>query len=242
MSANYLTTSANYDQLQTTAVKTSQDLHTHYQHHEHGTMYAESIGGTFKFVHHDKNKVESRVVTVLVYLTDLTGEGYTIFPCFGERGGPPADVELCESLKEAFRNGKRILTKGALFDKVKLWCDAPPMRACPEQNCGPGRGMLRVEPRAGRAAVFPSSLPDGLPDVSTWHAGCPTQPNHKKYTLQFFRELPRVYGEWDYDPGSMKVPSWRPMGPDGKLSRSQRVRNKSESAMLMDPGFPGVFG
>ena len=62
-------------------------------------------GGTFKFVHHDKNKAESRVVTVLVYLTTLPGEGQTIFPCFGEQGGPSAEPDICVELKQAFHEG-----------------------------------------------------------------------------------------------------------------------------------------
>jgi hypothetical protein len=52
--------------------------------------------------------------------------------------------------------------------------------------------MLRVAPRAGRALVVPAALPDGRPDASTWHAGCPSAPGAAKRTLQFFRELPRV--------------------------------------------------
>jgi hypothetical protein len=49
-------------------------------------------------------------------------------------------------------------------------CSAPPLRACPDEGCGAGRGMLRVEPRAGRAVVFPLALPDELPDASTVRA------------------------------------------------------------------------
>ena len=55
-----------------------------------------------------------------------------------------------------------IIVEGKVFDRIKRWCAAPPLRSCPEEDCPKGPGMLRVEPRAGRAAVLhvPTSKPN----------------------------------------------------------------------------------
>ena len=136
---------------------------------------------------------------MITYLTDTEGQGATIFPCIGEEGGPPAEEdEVCKKLIKLYEEAttsSHSITEGELFDRIKRWCDAPPLRSCPEEDCPKGLGMLRVEPRPGRAAVFPSATVEGGPDTATWHAGCPVDREHRKLTVQFFRAPPEREGD-----------------------------------------------
>ena len=163
------------------------------------TMYSEISGSDLMNVHHDRNKAERRVATVITYLSDTEGQGATIFPCIGEEGGPPAEEdEVCKQLIKAYeeaRTPEHIITEGEVFERIRSWCAAPPFRSCPEEGCPKGRGMLRVVPRPGRAAVFPSATVEGGPDTATWHAGCPVDKEHRKLTVQFFRAPPERTGD-----------------------------------------------
>ena len=176
------------------------------------TMYAEISGHGLMNVHHDRNKADRRVATVITYLSDTEGQGATIFPCIGEEGGPPAEEdEVCKKLIKLYEEAatpSHSITEGELFDRIKRWCDAPPLRSCPEEDCPKGLGMLRVEPRPGRAAVFPSATVEGGPDTATWHAGCPVDEEHRKVTVQFFRAPPERKG----DPHPQGWRDWPPPG------------------------------
>lgn len=70
----------------------------------------------------------------------------------------------------------------------------------------------RIQPRRGAAAIFWSRFPDGAPDPRMWHAACPVYKG-AKWTLQKFKEIPRLHGEWALDnwsaeDGSPRQPRW----------------------------------
>jgi hypothetical protein len=145
-------------------------------------------------LHHDKNQRERRSVTVLLYLKsahDADG-GHTIFPALPRDGGraqlgaDPADpvARLARVLERAFQRGLRALTGGgAMQDGVY----AEVVRQCRLARHGESPAIA-VTPRAGRAILFWSDLPDGSPNRISWHAGCGAVGGEARYALQKFKE------------------------------------------------------
>jgi len=66
--------------------------------------------------------------------------------------------------------------------------------------------------------MFPSRFLDGHPDPAMWHGACRVTQG-AKFTLQKFKEIPRVNGEWIMDPdwtmenGSQRPAKWVPLKP-----------------------------
>ena len=173
-------------------------------------------GTTVRNAHHDLNNAPNRVATVLVYLTDLLLQvptGHTIFPCIPAQGSgaagsgflPPAERDLCDTLRRGSLRGHRSLPG---FSNKKCWNQTAVTQLQRQCDAPEGQGAaLRVAPAKGTAVLFPNRLRDGSPDLNTWHAACPLRGTRggvgggnlgEKVTLQFFKELPRVGGQWEH--------------------------------------------
>ncbi len=145
-------------------------------------------------VHHDKNTAPGRVMTALVYLTDVDDGGQTIFPCHSSDGNGTESktiTRIRERFVGAYWDSKRILFPpsdrdcfdAALFAQTEAMCD--------ESDTS---GVLAVWPKRGRGLFFASVQPDGSADPTMWHGGCSLGPSNAdgqgKWTLQKFREFP----------------------------------------------------
>lgn len=145
-------------------------------------------------VHHDRaNGYDDRILTVLIYLSDVQRGGHTLFPCLGPDGGPPRIPALCEAFVRAYASGNRSLAcsgpecwDSAAFAAVQLACQAAADGKLPQ--------MLAVKPTKGLAALFPSSATmnhtpgaGNRPLPSTWHAACPVL-DGEKHAVQLFLE------------------------------------------------------
>lgn len=170
----------------------------------------ETAAAALKNLHHDQNSVADdgrrgwkrrRAVTALVYLTDAENDGLvggeTLFPCVARDGSnrttEDGEGSTCTRLAEAYSRGELELAMRGGFDEaaardVSGMCGVS--RIGGEDGGGTG---LRVAPRRGWAVLFLSVRPDapaeGLPHM--WHGGCAVSAG-EKWTLQVFKELPRV--------------------------------------------------
>ena len=165
-----------------------------------------------KNLHHDQNSVADadgrrgwkrrRAVTALVYLSDAENDGLvggeTLFPCVVRDGSSRTSDEreesTCTRLAAAYSRGELELTMRGGFDEAAAR-DVSGMCGVDRSVGGADGGGtgLRVTPRRGWAALFLSVRPDapaeGLPHM--WHGGCAVRAG-EKWTLQLFKELPRV--------------------------------------------------
>ena len=143
-------------------------------------------------VHHDKNTAPGRVMTALVYLTDVVDGGQTVFPCHGpDTNGTESETitRLRERFVGAYMEDKRIL-----FPPSDRDCFDATLFTQAEAMCDEMSGALMVRPKRGQALFFASVQPDGLADPTMWHGGCSLGPGNVggqgKWTLQKFREFP----------------------------------------------------
>lgn len=135
--------------------------------------------------HLDTNKRPHRHVTVLVYLNDVEHGGETVFPLAGSE----TDAKLLEAARVAAESGKHHTHDQADDDNVRS-----ALRAINEQGerAAAGKGGRRVTPQKGTAVVFYSMGAEGAVDPATFHFGASiTAPGPGKWTMQFFKELPR---------------------------------------------------
>jgi hypothetical protein len=173
-------------------------------------------GGRLMNVHHDKNTAEGRVISVLVYLTDVAAGGHTIFPAHAaaarttdtavaaaaarEVGSAVSDAR--SAFEAAFRGPQRerILWptterdcfNRSLFRAVTRGCASAAAAAAGTSAAAAATdGPLVVAPRRGQALVFASAWPNGSSDPTMWHGGCiPVAPSQPKWTIQKFKEFP----------------------------------------------------
>ena len=143
-------------------------------------------------VHHDKNTAPGRVMTALVYLTDVVDGGQTLFPCHGQ-ANDGTESEIIKRLRERFV-GAYMEDKRILFPPSDRDCFDANLFTQTEAMCDDSSGALMVRPKRGRALFFASVQPDGSADPTMWHGGCALGPGdvggQGKWTLQKFREFP----------------------------------------------------
>ena len=160
-------------------------------------------------VHVDSNNgFPHRYATVLAYLNDTSG-GATCFPAAGTaRAAKDAAVRLLaagythtdaavrqDDDEGAFDDACTLLESGS-----RLMLDDIPATT----TRGP-HGGVRVQPKAGAAAVFWSLGDDGAVDPASWHGGArvvggedgSSYFENGKWTLQSFRQLPETKRDAD---------------------------------------------
>lgn len=129
-----------------------------------------------------------RVCTVIIYLNDGVEGGRTVFPC---AGGSVESQRLGEVLLE------RRCFHSTSAEIVEA--DEPASRLM--ELASSARTTLRVRPQRGAAVLFFSLLPvpgDAAdeaprPDPWSWHGGAGVHGVLGKWTLQYFREVPKKY-------------------------------------------------
>lgn len=158
-----------------------------------------SAGG----VHVDSNNgFPYRYATVLAYLNDTSG-GATCFPAACDAcTARAAAVRLLKAGYTHTDSAVRQDDDEAAFDDAcallesgsRLMLDDVPAKT----TRGPGDRGLRVQPKAGAAAIFWSLRDDGAVDPASWHGGArvvgedggSSYFDRGKWTLQSFRQLP----------------------------------------------------
>mmetsp|Transcript_30724 Transcript_30724/g.81723 ORF Transcript_30724/g.81723 Transcript_30724/m.81723 type:complete len:289 (+) Transcript_30724:543-1409(+) len=169
-------------------------------------------------IHHDKVQKEYSAATVLVYLTNSTVGGGTIWPCSakladgstvrqeckegfeanvrwfdGEKStikGVPKRVSVETEVHEEMSAVRQLAIDGcaATTEEMGAW------RNTPARTSGGDSGVT-----AGSAVVFFHNHPDGSPDPFAWHAGCPAL-SEDKWTMQKFKELPMAFRKKEDQP------------------------------------------
>ena len=154
-------------------------------------------------VHVDSNNgFPHRYATVLAYLNDTSG-GATCFPASGNaRTARDAAVRLLAAgythTDSAVRQDD---DEGAFDDACTLLENGSRLML---DDVRP-HGGVRVQPKAGAAAVFWSLGDDGAVDPASWHGGArvvggedgPSYFENGKWTLQSFRQLPETKRDAD---------------------------------------------
>jgi prolyl 4-hydroxylase len=107
------------------------------------------------------NQGINRYGTILLYMNDMKENdgGETVFVQAYPTGQAKKDrVDLETSVKNLRESGDaNSLEEGSWEEEMAALC----------------RTRLSIQPRAGRAVLFYSQLPDGQPDPSSVHGGCP---------------------------------------------------------------------
>lgn len=113
----------------------------------------------------------NRYATILLYMTDLSEEdgGETVFV-----NGKPLD-DSTPTYQQALAD-LRASEQSALFEK-KSWEEKMVARC---------RSSLAVRPNSARAVLFYSQLPNGQPDPSSLHGGCPVITSEPKWAANLW--------------------------------------------------------
>ena len=166
-------------------------------------------GPWFANLHHDKNKQDGRVATVIVYLSSSSADadgGHTIFPALPRRRDDTpdagwqtdADLERFQSAaRQAYAQGRLAL---GCRDHSAGCGDVGGLAAHAEAECeralqGAQRGVA-VRPRVGSALVFWSEHPNGQAADTMWHTAC--NPRHwqgggARWVMQKFKTPPQPH-------------------------------------------------
>ena len=131
-------------------------------------------------VHHDTNTAPHRVMTSLIYLTEVADGGETVFPGLTadpNAAEPDAVAGVRGALEDAFHAGERIL-----FAPPDRGCFNASLFAKCEAQCRAGSAALSIRPRRGSSVFFASAGPDGVPDPAMWHGGCEVRSTGGKWT------------------------------------------------------------
>jgi hypothetical protein len=103
----------------------------------------------------------NRFATILLYMTDHSPSegGETVFPLSWPPNLPESErKELTKALEDLRASGD-----GSLLEKDS-W---------EEEMAAVCRSKFAIQPRAGRAVLFYSQMPDGSEDYMSRHGGCP---------------------------------------------------------------------
>ena len=123
-----------------------------------------------------------RAATVLLYLHDIEHGGETRFPLVGAADGS----ELRLAAERLADLGITAFSPSEDIEWPPLHLRKPLLDAAEAEGVG-----LRIQPKAGLAAVFWTHTPDGL-DKYSWHAGArvPPEATDGKLIAQKFKSLP----------------------------------------------------
>lgn len=134
---------------------------------------------TTRYNYDSAGKGGNRYATALFYLNDL-GEGHggeTVFPESWPTHQPEEEhVDLDKALEALRASGDASgLKEGSMEEEMVAQC----------------RSKLAVKPKKGKAIMFYSQLPDGSPDQSSLHGGCPVLSGVKYAANLWIWSLPR---------------------------------------------------
>lgn len=144
-------------------------------------------------LHHDRNAVEERTVTVLIYLSKPQDGGDTLFPTYSADGAEstPLQKDFEATLGGEYAKGRRALMGENAWNSTILDVSA--------SMCNGELSGLRITPEVGGAVIFYSAemVARGetrywgrvLPDA--WHGGCPVHSGVKR-TMQKFVSIARA--------------------------------------------------
>ena len=178
---------------------------------------SQADGRSFTNLHHDKNKQERRVATVIIYLTTQEEDGqggHTLFPAITPVGWdkemPHRRGATARALRGAFKTGKRALgCKQSAEDPDQSdpgcgdWDGVATHTAleCERALNGTAHGIA-LRPTLGTALYFWSELEDQEPDPIMWHAACYPksfgQKSPGRWILQKFKSRPKPPGANGY--------------------------------------------
>ena len=161
------------------------------------TKYPPGVGGLNQ-LHHDRNFIPDRWVTILAYLQEPKVGGHTVFPTVSPVGVPPsAYAEKIRSLlppRGQEHNPRMIWKSEVPYDTASSQCAyaAARDRGAPHNNTAADAGFV-VAPAAGDAVVFwqwgSDSTGGVLPAWGHYHGACDVEEG-TKYSMQAFVQWP----------------------------------------------------
>ena len=147
-------------------------------------------------LHVDTNMKPDRFATALLYLRDVPagGGGETIFPLGEDSMHPHPLASAAQRLLDCECTHTR--PEPELEPAAARLCAAASALAGMTSDSAeglfsmPSRGAV-VQPRAGRLLIFFTRLDDGEVDHTSWHGGADVTDSGGKWTLQYFKEVPK---------------------------------------------------
>jgi len=134
-------------------------------------------------LHLDTNGNPFRCATILVYLSDVSIDGATVFPC----GGNTAQPSTREAGAALARKGITAVIPGRQRGDQEAGALEKTLIAAAASFEG-----FSVYPKAGRLLLFYPLLDDGGADPYSWHGGAAVGngPGDGKWLLQIFKTVP----------------------------------------------------
>lgn len=171
-----------------------------------GKSLSDTCNLSISGVHHDKVQKEYSSSTVIIYLSDVSVGGGTVYPCLSRRVNQT--INYCSysfNHNARWYDGDEAVTidqykKHQIIDDNELKTSLNDLLVsthygCLDEELQPKditRKALRTVASKGSAVIFYHNDQENVPEVDAWHAGC-LPISDDKWTLQKFKELPKKY-------------------------------------------------